>query len=528
MLIPSLVLMAGFPAVQASAANFPLQVIQPQAGLGVYNRYYRAYPGLRYRVPIGVFGGSYPFTYSLVSAPSGMSIDARTGIIDWPSPAAAPEPYPVTVGVTDSEGSAAQRSWSISVTTRGFIFLDAQNGAHALGFGCSANCGDGSLGRPFRSLIGVYRGTDYAAMSDGTYNDHFIYFRAGTYGLEGYFSNTTSSQQYELEWRGQFKPVVWLAYPGEAVVVDHNLTPESVSPLLPAGSAGAFIDFRNGNSDDAFIHGIRFQDMRNHAFRLTNNRAVFFENSFFNLGPGVGGENSSFIMFSGRELNSSNHVFVRDNVFDTLDTGALVKTYGLTYSVIENNVFRNGSGSPLEGLALKHADRHVDVRSNFFDGAFGSGAINGNWNDDGNMEIRFNTILNSPLTYSDAAAKAMTINHDALANNPVYIYRNTIEGTVFLRYGAPGNGPFRFYDNVVVNENAGTPAGSHVTFGSVADASVFLSSGNLAAYPADNVIDADGNLTSAYASYRGARGAQLGLAPAANAPPGRPRALRAQ
>lgn len=523
MLILSLAL-ALFPA-SARAANFPIQIVQPQPSLGIFNRYYKAYPGLRYRVPVGIFGGAYPFTYSLVAAPAGMSIDARSGIIDWPNPSASPTPYPVTVRVTDAEGAVTERSWTVTVTTQGFLFLDAQNGTHAAGFGCSAGCGDGSLGNPFRSLIDVYRGTDYAAMSDATYNDHSLYFRGGSYGLEGFFNHLDQSQQYSLEWRGQFKPVIWLAYPGESVVIDHNLAAGSVHPSLPPSANGAFIDFRNGIADDAFIHGIVFSDMLNHSFRLTNNRAVFFENRFFNLGPGIGGENSSFIMFSGRELNSSFHMYVRDNVFDTLNTGAFVKTYGLTYSVIENNLFRNGSGNPLEGLALKHADQYVDVRSNSFDGAFGSGAIDGNWNDDGNIEIRFNKILNSPATYSDSAAKAITINHDALTRGPVFIHRNTIEGTVFLRYGATGNGPISFYQNVVVNENSGTPAGSHITFGSVADPSIFTAANNLAGYPVDGIIDAEGNLTASYSSFLGTRGHQLNSAPLVGGLPARPRGL---
>ena len=45
------------------AANYPLEITQPQEGLTTHSRYYKAYPGIEYKVPIGVFGGLYPFAY---------------------------------------------------------------------------------------------------------------------------------------------------------------------------------------------------------------------------------------------------------------------------------------------------------------------------------------------------------------------------------------------------------------------------------------------------------------------------------
>ena len=304
-----------------------------------------------------------------------------------------------------------------------------------------------------------------------------------------------------------------MAYPGESVVIDHNLSPQSIHPLLPPTSNGAFINLQDWPCNDAYVQGIEFRDMRNMSFRLGSNRVVFFENRFFNLGPGRDGANSAFIMFSGRELNTSFHMFVRDNVFNQLNTGAFVKTYGWTYSVIENNVFTNPSGDPLEGLALKHANRHVDVRYNYFDGDFGDGAINGNWNDDGDIEIRYNLILNSPVLFPSNNF-ALNINHDGNANNPYYIYRNTIQGTVFLNQAHAGNGPFYFNNNVVINENSGTPSGSHVSYSTdsrrLTDVGVFRYGANFARFVSDNAIDSQGNLSPAFSSQVGTHGYQLG------------------
>lgn len=46
-------------------------------------------------------GGTPPYAWSLVGAPTGMTINAGTGQIEWPNPVVAPAPYSVTIQVTD-------------------------------------------------------------------------------------------------------------------------------------------------------------------------------------------------------------------------------------------------------------------------------------------------------------------------------------------------------------------------------------------------------------------------------------------
>ena len=80
----------------AAAANYPLELISPRAagtaptaGLAVIpggHRIFKAYPGVPYNIRVAVTGGAYPFTYSLSGAPSGMTINAATGEVNWPSP----------------------------------------------------------------------------------------------------------------------------------------------------------------------------------------------------------------------------------------------------------------------------------------------------------------------------------------------------------------------------------------------------------------------------------------------------------
>ncbi|MES2581456.1 MAG: putative Ig domain-containing protein, partial [Pseudomonadota bacterium] len=42
-----------------------------------------AYPGVPYRYRVGVIGGQAPYTYSVVTAPAGVTIAAGTGELSW-------------------------------------------------------------------------------------------------------------------------------------------------------------------------------------------------------------------------------------------------------------------------------------------------------------------------------------------------------------------------------------------------------------------------------------------------------------
>ena len=79
------------------------------------------------------------------------------------------------------------------------------------------------------------------------------------------------------------------------------------------------------------------------------------------------------------------------------------------------------------------------------------------------------------------------------------------------------DGPFYFYNNVIVNDSSGTPAGSHILLDTVADPARVSRTDNLAGYPANGIVDLDetsptlGNLTPAYELHVGLRGHQINL-----------------
>jgi len=479
----------------AEAANYTLEIIAPREGLNTNSRWYKAYPGIEYKVPIGVFGGAYPFTYAwhtdatCDTATNPATIDADTGIITWSNPLVGDSGCVMAVTVTDDDSNTDTHDWTVTVTTSGFLFIDASAGGG----------GDGSIGSPFNEMVDVYEGTSYAAMSYDTYDDYFMYFRGGTYGLQGYFDS--SGQQYRMQWRTQYKPHVWLEYPGETVIIDHNLA---------GGSNGAYLDWKDGTPEDTFIHGIKFQDMLNHSFRIKEDRITWFECEFYNLGPGMDEQNSSFIMFIDRSGGSNAYVLIKDTTFDDLNTGAFLKFYSMLKLVVDNNTFTNGSGSPLEGIAIKAYDSYVDIRGNTIDG-IARHAISGNWNTDHDIEIRFNKVLNANDNYSSDIYGALTVNYHDTAG-VAYIHRNTFEGTVSVRRATSDDGPFYFSNNVIVNENSGTPSGSHISHIDVDDTSRIIiredPDDNLVGSASDGIIDANGDLTEAYSEYVGTKGCQ--------------------
>jgi len=491
-------------------SNYPLEIISPQEGLSTSDcvdltlpcsRYYRAYPGIEYKVPVGVFGGLYPFTYALTSSPIGMNIDSATGVITWTPPDEEGTIYDVTVQVTDENEDTDSHSWTIIVTTLGFVFVDASVG----------DGGTGTLSDPFNSMVDIYEGTNDEASFYDTYDGYFVYWREGTYELEGVFDDE-GTQQHKIAWKG-VKPKVWLGYPRETVVIDHDL----------GSGGGAYFDMKDGNHDDTFIHNINFQDMLNHATRIGGDRITYFENTFSNLGPGVDGHNSAYIMtVSGGGLAEHNFMVIKDNHFGGSNQAPDIKLYMNHYMVIEGNTFIGdviGGNLNPGGLAIKAGVDYLDVRSNTWDGIFVRGAISGNWANCNEMEFRFNNIKNARSTSDYSAGEnygALTINYHGNAGL-AYIYRNTFEGIVMLRRGYTGNGPFIFYNNVIVNEDTGYIPDSHIHHfqegGSVDNHSVVIirqpPNDNLAGYAIDGIIDVNGDLTSAYSSYLGTHGYQI-------------------
>jgi hypothetical protein len=484
----ALTLIGGLLSAQpAAAAFYPLELtnIKPvgasPSGLDAGNRIYRAYPGIEYNIRAAVVGGDYPFVYSLSNAPAGMTINAATGVISWPSPQANASP---TITVRDAAGAQVSATWPITVTASGFVFIDAVNGRNAASNGCSSSCGTGTAASPWRTIKDMY-------LSAGA--GSFVYFRNGTYNVLDIPRTNVGGAWERVEFTDNARPVVWLAYPGQSPRIDFGYQAGvEAAPLIRLGGANVYVD------------GFETTRSRIIAFQVgaTVNRGATFRNmNMHDTGPGIDGSNAAFIMFTQNYPSQAYGSVIQDSIFcGVTGEGTTLKTYSNLKLLIENTTHCNAE----VGLELKSDTSQFTVRGNTFrnfSSINSQAALGGNMHMVDDMtygEILFNNVLNP-------TGAALHVNQDGQARE-VYVHRNTLVGRVQLSAVDAADGPFRLTDNVIVNNDSGTPAGSHVYHNQVTAPARIILNNNLVGSPANNIVDANGNLTSAFANYIGTRG----------------------
>jgi hypothetical protein len=459
--------------------HYPLEIlnIKPVGaapnGLDSRNRIYRAYPGIPYNIRAAVIGGAYPYSFQLTGAPSGMTVDGR-GEINWTNPSATATP---TLTITDSAGNRVSATWTITVSTNGFFFVDAARGRNAANNGCSSSCGTGTLSNPWRTLRDVASNAGSGAV---------VYFRAGTYNVLDLPRGGIGGVWERVEFGENSRPVIWLEYPGESAVIDF-----ASGPLIRFGGENVWVDgFETRNSS---VIGFQFSSGE------SDRGATFRRLTMHGHGPGGDGTNAAFIMTMSSYPHTAHGMVIQDNTFYDTVTCTL-KLYSQNKILVENNTHRDVG----EGVAVKADIRRFTVRGDTFINLTNVG-VGGNMHGTvgspdvptTNGEIAFNNI--------QSAGDALEINNDSQALQ-VYIYRNTVRGRLRLKNVDGSDGPFRLSRNVIVNNDSGTPAGSHVYHDNVTAPSRITLDGNLGGYPGDGIVDSAGNLTTAYANYLGTHG----------------------
>lgn len=451
----------------AAAANYRLEITAPRSDLPSQHRMFKAYPGLLFNIRAGVVGGAYPYTFSLRNAPSGMGIDSRTGEISWTNPSANATP---TLVVRDAEGTEITQTWTIVVSAAPFKFVDASNGSSS---------GSGTISSPWRTLADVY--------ARGGPND-IVYFRRGTYttsGIPTEESGTELRVDFSQDGTGG-KPVMWVAYPGEAPVLDFGYT-GSATPRIRLGGHTIYVE----GFEATRIYVMGFQ-----VFHNGGRGSIFRKMNMHDLVVGGNGTNSAFIM-TGLVTPLGYGMIVQDSRFyRNGGTSAALKFYWTDRLLVENSQIYDTS---TEALAVKQNNRQFTIRGNTFWNNNGS-AIGGNMQDanDGGHEHYGEICFNNVRPTSTLAAVRVNQNSDSGA---VFVYRNTFQGRVLMQFADSADGPFYFNYNVIVNNDAGTPAGSHIYFDGVTAPSRIIIANNLVGYPSNNVVDGSGNLTSGYLNY---------------------------
>lgn len=446
---------------QSLAADYPLEIIQPQPSLNTFNRFYKAYPGIEYNVRLGVIGGSYPLSYELTTAPSGMAINSSTGEITWSNPVGAGSPHTVLVTVEDQESTTTTVTWPITVTTSGFKFVDSTVGSS----------GDGTIGSPYKTLADAH--------SNAATND-FLYFRGGTY-------NSTLTLPNGNWWQLGSHPGVWLGYPGETA----NLNFASKGIFFTGSSNKLYIDnFNvdvNANSLEKAIiwpGGVIGIVMRHLTFSGLTDSA---------------GNNSSYLMATSSS-NPGNYTVVQDNVV-TGGSGYFFLGYNNTKVLVEDNIVSGMTGAS-HGISPKDGNNDWFIRGNDIEVAEGAVFIQG-YDSRGvgnsNIFIEYNKLIG-------ASPSALSINANADGDlGPLYIRRNTFRGRVYIR-GSSEN--YSFSKNVIINSDSGSTDRIMIGGGNVSN---IIYDDNLTGSEPDNIVDSQSYLTTSYGSYIGSHGFEIAI-----------------
>ncbi len=443
-----------------------LEIIQPRAGLTTANRFYKAYPNLLYEVQIAAIGGTYPNTYELTTAPSGMTVNANTGIISWPNPPASGTPYSVTARVTDKIGAQASVTWTVLVTTSGFRFMDAS----------ASSGGTGLIGSPWNSIDDWYL-TKY----DATYQGEFLYIRAGTYAtLDAPLEDGTRMALPNN------KPLVWLAYPGDArPVID-----------LTDSYIAAYSDTTN-----MYFDGIEFAHLNTrHGITIDSGGTdnTFRKCRFSDISTAFGpGQNVSCLFFM--DNSEGLYTAIVDNVFTQVyDAGYGVLIYDQTKMLVMRNTVSDFTHSEGKGIGPKRDNTLVFIRDNRIDMANGQGVWIDTWGGvSESIEVAYNLVDVTEASGGDA----FELGREGEAHGLIASYRNTYVGAVDIANLSIGSGPVTFTNDVMVNTGSGVTYSNSHTLNAV-------TTGLLTGTAATGIVDANGNLTGAYTVHVGAKGYQ--------------------
>jgi hypothetical protein len=486
------------------AANFPLEItnIKP-AGTGApaipaTNRIFRAYPGIEYNIRAAVIGGTYPYTYSLSNTPEGMTINSRTGEIIWPNPQT--DATNIQLSVKDSENTTVSTTWSIAVSTNGFLFVDASySGVEA-----------GSIEQPYSSLANFLTATLNKNLTD------IVYFRGGAYLAPAH--NSSAESRIALitgkpAMRIDANPTTWLGYPGETVNINVDgrfITCLSVPMYFDSLNLYDFSDYGiNVSSDKNYMTIRRCKWSNIVAVDSANHNQSFF----FTWDNGVG-----------------NYLVIQDNEYrDFTGTMAIGSLYRLDKFLIENNYIHSNGGGGLTGMnhaiMLKLVLNYGTVRGNrvITDGEM---VVNGMLYGSDNTEICFNYLYNLRSdTGRGITAYFNTEGHTVNgAMRALYFHRNTVVGDLLFRFirhdDCAFSGPYNLYNSIIINPNQDyssywntynflsfNPDGSLTPEQRVARRDCINEVNNIKS--TTKIVDLNGNLTSSHSEYLGTHGWQF-------------------
>jgi len=479
--VMALLFLSTFSA-QVFAANYQLEIAQPQPSLNTLNRFYKAYPGLEYNVRLAIIGGDFPYRYELTSAPAGMVIDKK-GEISWANPVDQGVPYEVTASVTDAASMTKSVTWTITVTKNGFKFVDAINGKTV------AQGGKGTHDAPWKTIKDWYEGNDKDAENRSSYSGEFLYWRGGTYVMDAALDVNGS-----VRLKGGNKPQVWLAYPGESPVIDMKAA-----------------HFTIWNGTHTYIDGIEFNingNPRGMGFMTSSDadHVTYRKNKFHGITNGYdGGNNAHVFLTKVSSGQQGSYWSFQDNEFYDINRGYGVLGYSSERILIEDNVLYDIGGHP---IGPKEGTPMWFIRGNHFynnpDDSIGLQYSDTGGILSGDIEISYNLI--------NGGGRIRLNSNQTVTGKPVYVFRNTIIAEIGVAKVTATNGVFRISDNVIINSR---PEVDKIVKLNIDVPSRLIIEKNLVGSSADGIVDANGYFTLDFIKYVGIHGHQLGNRPSA-------------
>ena len=546
-LICLLVLAVAVPA--AAQNNYPLEITWPKAvgaapnGIDAGAAVRFAYPGVTYEHRVQARGGCFPYTFALSNGPAWLTIDSTTGFMTGtPTDTTAHDDASITVTVTETsnaipgcDGSSTSETFGIDVTTANTFFVDKVNGRYRAGNGgCVTSCGTGTLENPWRDLEDVYDGT--------TATTQRVYFRGSSAmpgcGAANAWSYTTANiaitdpddanGEEKIEWGN--RSTIWMRYPGELPRIDFGYTgpgkPFNDGTSVPRITWDTSVGYLDG------LQAVRVMAVGWDIGRDGGRGVGIVRNQFCSGGPGIDGGNSAYVLWQRSSAQLTYGDFADGNLCQGIAQSGLdhsyscFKFYDVDKAIVQRNVASGGTGDTEAMFALKSGVHRVTVRQNTITGiGVNEMGIGGNMaNSDAPLfvefsgEICFNVVLTTVTTTFGTGAIRIIEHSDDFEE--VYVYRNTFVGVFSLSTIGPEDGPVVLRNNIIVNSSGGESPWPFIRENAITDPSrvtystnAALATGNLVGAPADNIVDASGNLTAAFQGYIGVHGHQLSSLP---------------
>ena len=237
----------------------------------------------------------------------------------------------------------------------------------------------------------------------------------------------------------------------------------------------------------------------------SSSNVTFRRNKIHGITTGSTSANNALIFFASNGVG--NYSALQDNEFYNVNTGYGILGYNAKNVLVEDNTLYNINGDG-HAIGPKGGTQMWTIRNNqmyansndSIDVLYGITSYNS-----GDIEICYNLVKTGGGT--------VQINAAQVANGlPVYLYRNTFMDPVMQNRTTSTNGKFYWYENVIINSSSDA---DKIGLHKIEDATHLVISNNLSGSASDNIVDAQGYLTSQYSKYVGSRGHEIGNRPSA-------------